>query len=462
MRTGKHTYKRSSRSADASLHGLARAVKSARKRSGMTQAELAKAIGASQGNIARLESGQHAPSVRVLQNIAIATDSRLTIDLKPLSHRRFDMLQTTRRHFLEGAAGLAGTLGLGNVRYATAEEATAAAAGIESYVWTRPEYDPEPSLFTITDRTDDTVTVETIDGVVEVPADPKRIVSLGWEYISLFELGLADRVVAVTFTTHGTMEDMLWGAGDKTADLIAAYADVDFLEVGHNGVDLDVEQLMLLEPDLILSSPSFDYDMEMLNSIAPVIRGTAHAPMVPRACIRDYGALFGLDDVATTLLEEHEAYAARAREAVVPVIEGKKAIVIVYYPESGDCYGYASYYKQNGGIFTTIEGAYQLQREMNITPSSFIEQLSDEKDRESYAVPFSFELIGHVDVDHIFLYRIGDSYDVFVNSPSVQQTVAGGAGQIYDYDPPSFGFGLGGVQATLTWMVEQMTGEAFG
>ena len=61
---------------------IARAIKTARKRAGLTQAELAKELGKTQAQIGRLESlrDQRLPSLELLAEIAAVTKKRLVID----------------------------------------------------------------------------------------------------------------------------------------------------------------------------------------------------------------------------------------------------------------------------------------------------------------------------------------------------------------------------------------------
>jgi ribosome-binding protein aMBF1 (putative translation factor) len=61
---------------------LASAVIDARKRAGLTQAELAKKMGTAQPVVARLESGRARPSIRTLERLAEATGSRLLISFE--------------------------------------------------------------------------------------------------------------------------------------------------------------------------------------------------------------------------------------------------------------------------------------------------------------------------------------------------------------------------------------------
>ena len=62
---------------------LARALVGARKRAGITQAELAARMKTTQSAVARLESGRVPPSTRTLEKIARATGTRLRIQFDP-------------------------------------------------------------------------------------------------------------------------------------------------------------------------------------------------------------------------------------------------------------------------------------------------------------------------------------------------------------------------------------------
>jgi transcriptional regulator with XRE-family HTH domain len=59
------------------------AVRAARRRAGVSQAELAQRAGTSQPSIARLEKGQVSPTVITLDRIARALGSDLVIDFEP-------------------------------------------------------------------------------------------------------------------------------------------------------------------------------------------------------------------------------------------------------------------------------------------------------------------------------------------------------------------------------------------
>jgi transcriptional regulator with XRE-family HTH domain len=67
---------------------LAAAVAKARKRSGLSQAELARRMKTTQSTIARLESGHGRPSTRTLDRFAKATGHRLKISFEPVKGLR--------------------------------------------------------------------------------------------------------------------------------------------------------------------------------------------------------------------------------------------------------------------------------------------------------------------------------------------------------------------------------------
>ncbi|OZB75063.1 MAG: transcriptional regulator [Halothiobacillus sp. 14-55-98] len=60
---------------------LARELIAARVRAGLTQTQLAERMNTTQSTIARLESGKSLPSLRTLQRIAKATNSRASVTL---------------------------------------------------------------------------------------------------------------------------------------------------------------------------------------------------------------------------------------------------------------------------------------------------------------------------------------------------------------------------------------------
>ncbi|CAN5533850.1 helix-turn-helix transcriptional regulator [soil metagenome] len=60
------------------------AIAKARRRSGLSQAELARRMNTTQSTVARLESGRGQPSTRTLVRFAKATGHRLKISFQPV------------------------------------------------------------------------------------------------------------------------------------------------------------------------------------------------------------------------------------------------------------------------------------------------------------------------------------------------------------------------------------------
>jgi ribosome-binding protein aMBF1 (putative translation factor) len=67
---------------------LAAAVAKARRRAGLSQAEIARRMKTTQSTIARLESGRGKPSTRTLNRFAKATGHRLKISFEPVRERK--------------------------------------------------------------------------------------------------------------------------------------------------------------------------------------------------------------------------------------------------------------------------------------------------------------------------------------------------------------------------------------
>ena len=67
---------------------LAAAVAKARRRAGLSQAEIARRMKTTQSTIARLESGRGKPSTRTLNRFAKATGHRLKISFEPVRDRK--------------------------------------------------------------------------------------------------------------------------------------------------------------------------------------------------------------------------------------------------------------------------------------------------------------------------------------------------------------------------------------
>lgn len=66
---------------------LIKALLKARKRSRLSQAEIANRMGTTESAVSRLESGRVKPSTRTLERYAAATGHRLKISFEPISKK---------------------------------------------------------------------------------------------------------------------------------------------------------------------------------------------------------------------------------------------------------------------------------------------------------------------------------------------------------------------------------------
>ncbi len=438
----------------------------ARKRAGMTQAKVAKEMGISESGFARLERAATLLSMRTLQRFARATSSRLHLPIDPVSNHDnrtasctvTDTIirsgfSTDRRNLLGGAIGLAGMLGLSNLRQVSAQEATAAATAIPDYVWTPPDWGEERSLFTVIEQGEEITLVETVDGRIEAPSSPQRIVSLNDEYVALSELGLAGKIVA---RTENPNLGKFLRAGDLTDAMHDALVDVPLVGTAF---EPDVERVISVSPDLILGNTDTDL-FNTLSEVASYVREPVRVTDAPRAAIRDFGALLGESDTAAQVLADHEAYVARAREAVAPVIEGKRVLVMEFWPDSNELQLTPSYFLSDGSPAVLSLG-YPFFRELGFTPTNFVELLAEQNDRDMFFYVASLEQLGNIDADMVFFSGPEDQYRTFLDNPIVQSVPAFQNDAIYIYDREGYGFGLAGVRAAVKGIVETVTGEPF-
>lgn len=452
---------------------IARAIVSARKRAGMTQVEIARAMGVAQSAIAKLESGRSMPRITTLQRLARATSSRIHLSIDPVSihdmntasHQMTDTLsrpathtQANRRAFLGGIMGVAGLLSHpGTVRHVSAQEATAAATAVADYVWTPIEWREEQPIFTVIERGETETIVETPDGQITVPSNPQRLVTLDDEQIPLFELGVDQNIVGYGYTS---VSEELPNVGELSDSLHARFADVP--SVGQSR-ELDIERVLKLDPDLILGYSYYNDDTQyqQMSPFAPFIRKGLRVTDVPRGAIRDFGQLFGAVDEAAAVLAEHEAYITRAKDAVATAAAGKRVLFGVDIPSIGEFYAITSHYLLNGDV-SASSSAYPGYRDLGLQPTSFVEILAAQ-DREAFGLTFSFEEFGNVDADIVFYlgYDFEEQFAAFLESPITQSIPAYANNAIHYYDEGAFGMGLAGSRAAVKFIVETLTGEPF-
>ena len=190
--------------------------------------------------------------------------------------------------------------------------------------------DPEPA----DDAGAEAVTVEHKFGTTEVPADPERVVAVGFNdqdfalALDVHPVGARQFQAGIDITGRPWAQDALDGEQPK---LIGAE-------------EIDFERVAALRPDLILGvySGMTDRDYELLSGIAPTVAQTGDHPdygLPWQEQARLTGRALGRDDAAGTVVEDVEAEFARVRKAH-PEFAGKRLVMAagprdyyVYGPE---------------------------------------------------------------------------------------------------------------------------------
>ncbi|WP_168176588.1 ABC transporter substrate-binding protein [Williamsia sp. 1135] len=184
----------------------------------------------------------------------------------------------------------------------------------------------------------ETKTVTTLDGPVEIPADPQRIVALRNTAEALVLLD--GNVVGVP---EGYTEEMF---GDNTE----AWARYQALPKIGKMDDPDLEKVAALEPDLILGGvPQVywaDVNQEALGQIAPVVNlDTGSVSSEWTRVFAETTDIAGLNEAGTAKKDEYEARAAEVHDKHAAKIDGTKFVAIASWTPG-------TVYTQPAGSFT--------------------------------------------------------------------------------------------------------------
>ncbi|MGC5014221.1 ABC transporter substrate-binding protein [Streptosporangium sp. DT93] len=143
-----------------------------------------------------------------------------------------------------------------------------------------------------------TKTLQTVNGAVEVPAAPQRVVSLFNTTAELLELGVKPVGVLQEFESDYAPED--WAELQKIP------------VVGENETAINYEQLLSLNPDLIISTQRRDEDFgyKKLSEIAPTVFIVTDNPAEVREALPKIAEAVGKEDVLTAKIAEYKAKVA--------------------------------------------------------------------------------------------------------------------------------------------------------
>ncbi|SCW62332.1 iron complex transport system substrate-binding protein [Paenibacillus tianmuensis] len=259
-----------------------------------------------------------------------------------------------------------------------------------------PESTPAPASSTSSAETGNqenaasTRTVSTVNGDVEIPAQPKRIVALYYHHILL---ALGESPVGANLTW--------WGGSPFLKDLESGIKDV--------GGPPSLEAVTALEPDLIIMNSQNAEDYEQFSKIAPSL-------LIPydgnRSVYEDaklLAEMLGKPDAADQLTADFEKKAAEARAKLGGVLDGDvKAAIIRIDSKGGQFTVFGDNYGRGGwSIYKGLQMQYPAKIKEAVVDSGkqIVQELSLE------------QLTDFVqDADYLFVSNEGFGLDVVKDS----------------------------------------------
>jgi iron complex transport system substrate-binding protein len=234
-------------------------------------------------------------------------------------------------------------------------------------------------------------TVATKFGDVEVPADPQKVVALGW--------GDAETALALGVQPIGASD---WLAFGEENDGVGPWAQglYDESPTFFGTLELDTQAIGALEPDLILDvRSSGDQDRyDALSQIAPVVGvpdGGDNYLTTTEQQVTMIAEALGKSDEGQSLLDGvDEAFAAAAEEH--PEFEGRTSTVSAYSSEGW-------------GVYTSGDARVQFMENLGFTQKPEV----DAVESDSFFVPVSNEELDLLDADTMV------SFPIFVDASEI-------------------------------------------
>lgn len=242
--------------------------------------------------------------------------------------------------------------------------------------------------------------VDTKFGAVEVPADPQRVVALGW--------GDAETALALGVQPVGASDWVEFGGagvGPWAADLYDTAPEIIAT------LEPDYEAIAALNPDLILDTKSSGEQerYDRLSGIAPTIGppegGDSYLTTMDQQVTMVAQAL-GREDEGTQQLADLNAKFAAAREAD-PGFAGKTVTVA-----SRDANGWGAYIKGTERV--------QFMEDLGFVQSPTIDALEP----EGFSVPISAEQLNDLDADLLVAFPIYVPDSEITEDPAFQRIPA--------------------------------------
>lgn len=238
----------------------------------------------------------------------------------------------------------------------------------------------------------ETRVIETMNGPIEVPANPQRII-----IVADFSIGeiipFTKNIVAYAGLNIDTLEPEwkeMWAAQLEDAEAIE--------------IDADLESIMALEPDLIIGRPAYgNIEWNDYNKIASTI-WVETRDMTMEETLSFYGEVFGMPERAGELLDEYTSKVEEAKQELENSDIWDKKIVFIQGVTDGEPRIHGD--KNRGLIYTVLGMPAPEKIEQDFFARS-------NPDAGGYAGSLSLELLPEylADADIIAYTSFDDSYE---------------------------------------------------
>lgn len=255
-------------------------------------------------------------------------------------------------------------------------------------------------------------TVSTVNGDVDIPVEPKRIVALYYHHILL---AMDSNVVGANLTW--------WGGSPFLQSQEAGLVDV--------GGPSSLEAVAALEPDLILMNSNNAEDYEQFAKIAPSVLIPYEASRTAYDDARLVGEILGKPDASAQLQADFEAKAAEARGKLADIAPpGTKAAIIRIEGNGAQFSIFGSNYGRGG--WPIYEGLQfvkpdRIAQELEAANAEIVQQLAIELLPDYVA-----------DADYIFWSNEGEGTDLISETAWWNTIPAVKNGKLIELDSAQF------------------------
>lgn len=259
-----------------------------------------------------------------------------------------------------------------------------------------------------------TTSVDTLFGAVEVPANPQRVVALGWsDAEAALALGVQPIAVSDWLAFGGK------GVGPWAESLSTTSPTI------LPTLELNYEQISALNPDLILNTRSDNSKekFDALSKIAPTVSAPAGTTIqygtTWQQQMQQVSAALGRKEQGDALIAETDAAFAAARSAH-PNFAGKTV-------------GVGAFFSDSYGAYVDGDSRVEFMKSLGFVNKPEIQALSD---GSSFYVQVARENIEQLSADTTVIFPIGGDASALKADPVLNQLPVAQAGHLLIIDDP--------------------------